>query len=219
MTDRQFRYYREDFGKIPVRPAGLEVDLLSFTAHKLGGPKGVGALYVRKGTRLRPLQPGGGQEKGRRGGTEDVSSIAGFAADPFFFQADGTRLFRSSYVVSAPDFAVNEHCLLTRWEDAVGAALKQVIGESGASVSHAVVSIAGQASVLVRTLEVPTRPDADSSQTERALSTATAVRASGVPMPRNRPVWRPCFWACRAWAIPVSISTRSPISACPAWKA
>ncbi|MBK9374178.1 MAG: cysteine desulfurase [Holophagales bacterium] len=67
-------------GKIPVVPGALGVDLLSFTAHKFGGPKGAGALWVRKGVRLRPLMRGGGQERGRRGGTENVPAIVGLAA-------------------------------------------------------------------------------------------------------------------------------------------
>ena len=67
-------------GKVPVRPAELGVDLLSFTGHKLGGPKGAGVLWVRKGVRLAPLFAGGGQERGRRGGTENVAAIAGLAA-------------------------------------------------------------------------------------------------------------------------------------------
>ncbi len=67
-------------GKVPVRPAELGVDLLSFTGHKLGGPKGAGVLWVRKGVRVVPLFAGGGQERGRRGGTEDVPAIVGLAA-------------------------------------------------------------------------------------------------------------------------------------------
>ena len=67
-------------GKVPVRADRAAVDLLSFTAHKLGGPKGVGALYVRRGTRLRPLLFGGGQEGGLRPGTEDVAGAVAFAA-------------------------------------------------------------------------------------------------------------------------------------------
>src|SRR6202171_3034315 len=70
-------------GKIPIDVAKLGVHLLSISAHKLYGPKGVGALYVRKGTQLEPLLYGGHSERDRRPGTEDVTSIAGFgrAAD------------------------------------------------------------------------------------------------------------------------------------------
>src|ERR1700680_601553 len=64
-------------GKIPIDVKKLGVQLLSISAHKLYGPKGVGALYVRKGTRLEPLLYGGHSERDRRPGTEDVTSIAG----------------------------------------------------------------------------------------------------------------------------------------------
>jgi cysteine desulfurase len=64
-------------GHIPVNVDKLKVDLLSISAHKLYGPKGVGALYVRKGTKLMPLMQGGEQEKRRRAGTENVPAIVG----------------------------------------------------------------------------------------------------------------------------------------------
>ncbi len=64
-------------GKIPINVMKLGVHLLSISAHKLYGPKGIGALYVRKGTRLEPLLYGGHSERDRRPGTEDVTSIAG----------------------------------------------------------------------------------------------------------------------------------------------
>jgi cysteine desulfurase len=64
-------------GKIPVDVRALGVDLLSLTAHKFGGPVGAGALFVRKGVRLQPVTAGGGQERGRRGGTENVPAIVG----------------------------------------------------------------------------------------------------------------------------------------------
>lgn len=65
-------------GRIPVDAPGWDVDLLSISAHKLHGPKGVGALYVRRGFPLRAHTPGGGQEKKIRGGTENTAGIVGF---------------------------------------------------------------------------------------------------------------------------------------------
>lgn len=64
-------------GKIPIDVKKLGVDLLSVSAHKFCGPKGVGALYIRKGTQLAPLLYGGHSERDRRPGTEDVAAIAG----------------------------------------------------------------------------------------------------------------------------------------------
>ncbi len=67
-------------GKIPLDVNRLHVDLLSLSAHKLHGPKGVGALYVRRGTRLSPIVFGGGQERGLRPATENVAGIVGLGA-------------------------------------------------------------------------------------------------------------------------------------------
>lgn len=69
----------QSVGKIPVDVRDLGVDLMTFTAHKLYGPKGIGALYVRRGTALDPLFHGGGQERGKRPGTENVALAVGFA--------------------------------------------------------------------------------------------------------------------------------------------
>ena len=69
----------QSVGKIPVIVKDLGVDLMTFTAHKLYGPKGIGALYVRRGTMLDPLFHGGGQERGKRPGTENVALAVGFA--------------------------------------------------------------------------------------------------------------------------------------------
>ena len=64
--------------KMPVDVQDVQVDLLTFAAHKFHGPKGVGALYTRTGLTVSPLVTGGPQERGRRGGTENVPSIMGF---------------------------------------------------------------------------------------------------------------------------------------------
>lgn len=67
-------------GKLPVRVREIGCDLLTLSAHKIHGPKGVGGLYVRSGLKLRPLLHGGGQEGGLRSGTENLPGIAGFGA-------------------------------------------------------------------------------------------------------------------------------------------
>jgi cysteine desulfurase len=67
-------------GKIPVDVVSIDADLVSLSAHKLGGPPGIGALIVRGSAELMPMIRGGGQERGRRAGSENLPGIAGFAA-------------------------------------------------------------------------------------------------------------------------------------------
>ena len=67
----------QSFGKLPVDVRAMNIDLLSIAAHKLYGPKGVGALYQRRGVQMGRIQEGGEQEKGRRGGTLNVPGIVG----------------------------------------------------------------------------------------------------------------------------------------------
>lgn len=67
----------QTFGRVPLTVNGLNVDLLSASAHKIYGPKGVGFLYIRKGTRIQPFMHGGDQEGGRRASTHNVPGIVG----------------------------------------------------------------------------------------------------------------------------------------------
>lgn len=69
----------QGFGKFPIYPSRMKVDLLSVSGHKIHGPKGVGFLYIKDGTRIHPIIYGGGQQRGMRSGTENVPGIAGLA--------------------------------------------------------------------------------------------------------------------------------------------
>jgi len=69
----------QSFGKVPLNVAEQNIDLLTLNAHKIYGPKGIGALYLRKGLQITPMLHGGGQEAGRRSSTENIPAIVGFA--------------------------------------------------------------------------------------------------------------------------------------------
>jgi cysteine desulfurase len=75
-------------GRIPLDIGALSVDMVSLSAHKIGGPKGVGALVLREGVSVEPLLKGGGQERRRRAGTENVSGIVGFGVAAELAAAD-----------------------------------------------------------------------------------------------------------------------------------
>lgn len=91
-------------GKIPVDVRPLGIDMMSVSSHKIHGPKGVGALYVRAGTSLAPRALGGGQEDGMRSGTENVAGIVGFGAaariarDNIDAQLSHTRALRDTLI-------------------------------------------------------------------------------------------------------------------------
>jgi cysteine desulfurase len=84
-------------GRVPIDVRALGIDLLSLSAHKMHGPKGVGALWVRKGLRLAPHTPGGGQERRQRAGTENVPGIVGFGV--------AARLARERFAEDAASIA------------------------------------------------------------------------------------------------------------------
>lgn len=69
----------QTFKKVPIDVSKTQISAISLSAHKIHGPKGTGALYVRKGVKLNPLLHGGGQEKNKRSGTENLPGIVGFA--------------------------------------------------------------------------------------------------------------------------------------------
>ena len=103
-------------GKIPVDVAALGADYLVISAHKLGGPKGVGALIVRRGAPLEPLFRGSGHERGRRGGTENLPGIVGLRRGG---RARGARARRPSRRGCATLRARFEHGLRSLCPDAV----------------------------------------------------------------------------------------------------
>ena len=90
----------QGFLKVPFTMASLGCDLVAVSGHKIGAPKGIGALYIKNGVKLRPLLTGGGQENGLRSGTEATAQIAGFAAACAAVTADKGRLERTAAIKS-----------------------------------------------------------------------------------------------------------------------
>lgn len=85
------------YGKLRINPKRLGIDLLSASSHKIHGPKGVGFLYAADGIRLHPLIHGGGQQQGRRSGTENVPGIAGFGLAAAMVYGDHERVLEQLY--------------------------------------------------------------------------------------------------------------------------
>lgn len=88
----------QGFLKVPYTMASLGCDLVSVSGHKIGAPKGIGALYIKNGVKLKALLTGGGQENALRSGTEATAQIAGFAAACAAVMADKDRLDRTSQI-------------------------------------------------------------------------------------------------------------------------
>jgi len=87
----------QGLGKLPLDLGQLNVDFVSLSAHKVGGPKGVGALVMKRGCKLDPYLQGGGQERKRRSGTENVPGAAGFAAAMGVYQFEQCRAVRDNF--------------------------------------------------------------------------------------------------------------------------
>lgn len=108
-------------GRVPIDVVLWDVDYLALSAHKLHGPKGVGALYARRGVPVEPLAPGGGQERRRRAGTENVPGIAAFGV--------AARLARQRLAAEAGAIAARRDALESGILDAVAGA--RAVGAGG----------------------------------------------------------------------------------------
>nr|PZN11038.1 MAG: cysteine desulfurase NifS [Caldicoprobacter oshimai] len=92
----------QSFGKLDIKPVQWGIDLLSISGHKIHAPKGIGALYMRKGVKIHPLQWGGGQERGVRSGTENMPGIVGFGeAVRWLEEVDRDYLYRLKGILVA----------------------------------------------------------------------------------------------------------------------
>lgn len=152
------------FGCMKFDVGQLGVDMLSLTAHKFGGPKGAGLLYVREGTALEPLIHGGGQELGRRSGTHDVAGVVGLATAMELAAADRDRFvgeigeirdsFEKSLRNDIPDAIVNTpasdrspHHLNVRFPDVRNEALLMRLDKEGIAASAGSACQSGAATV------------------------------------------------------------------------
>lgn len=159
------------FASLPVRASGA--DLISVSAHKIGGPQGVGCLYVRDGVVLEPVIHGGGQELGRRSGTHNVAGIVGFAAAVDAAVADRRRY--RSVVGAARD----------RFEAEVASRVKvEVTGaDTERLVSHAHLRFPGIASetLLIRLDQEGVSAAAGAACHSGAQLTSHVLDAMGIP--------------------------------------
>ena len=161
-------------GKIPLNLRQSPVDLLTISAHKFHGPKGVGALYVRRGIAFRPFMIGGHQEHGRRGGTENVAGIVGMGAAAELalrnMPEDEPRVhglrdrLEQSLLESCPDSRVNGHreqrlpnTLNMSFKFLEGEAILVLLDQNGicASTGSACTAGSSEPSHVLRAMGVP----------------------------------------------------------------
>ncbi len=161
-------------GKIPINVKELPVDMLSISGHKLHAPKGVGALYVRKGTRFYPYIIGGHQERGRRAGTENVASIIGLgkacelAKEHIDKEADYFKRLRDrlegALLKLCPDVQINGDTE-NRLPNTTNMSFKYVEGEA----------------ILLRLDEYGICASSGSACTSGSLEPSHVLRAMGIP--------------------------------------
>lgn len=163
------------FLKVPLSPAQLGIDLYSMSGHKIHAPKGIGALYVRQGVRIRPLFGGGDQEAGLRAGTENMPGIAGMGAAVTKLQADLSgyhshlkqikKVFLhglegiSNMYINGPegDEAASDHIMNLSFPGLRGEILMHELSRRGVYVStgSACSSKKGETSHVLRALSLP----------------------------------------------------------------
>jgi cysteine desulfurase len=183
-------------GRLPLDVARLGVDLLSLSAHKLGGPAGVGALWVRKGVRLHAQLTGGGQERARRAGTENLPAIVGFGVAARLARADQARQAASTAALAErlweglhgrmPDVVRNGPATGPRLPNTLNVSFPGTSGESlcilldlegiAASVGSACAAGAAEPSHVLRAMG----RDADAARSALRLSLGRETTAADV---------------------------------------
>lgn len=161
-------------GKIPIHMKDLPVDMMSLSGHKLHAPKGIGILYVRKGTRFYPYLIGGHQEKGRRAGTENVASIIGLgkaceiAKRDIMHQSKSLSHLRdkleNELIRRCPDVRINGD-VTSRLPNTTNLSFEYVEGEA----------------ILLRLNEYGVCASSGSACTSGSLEPSHVLRAMGVP--------------------------------------
>ena len=126
-------------GKVPLNVKEMSVDLLSISAHKFYGPKGIGAMYIREGIRIDPILYGGEQEKGIRSGTENVASVAGLgkacelARETVAVRMDEIRKLRDALQerisTAVPGLTINGHPV-SRLPNCLSVSIPGIMGET-----------------------------------------------------------------------------------------
>lgn len=161
-------------GHIPIDVKVLDVDMLSASAHKFNGPKGIGFLYVRKGTKINPYADGGAQEYGMRAGTENVAAIVGMAValkkncDEIAATSDRLRKIEDRFlgVLNAADVDFIRNGSVNRLPGNISISIKGANGETllhrldlkgiAVSTGSACNSVNTQVSHVIKAIDVPT---------------------------------------------------------------